>query len=98
MKCIRKIALMHRMFGRCEGHTCGECSNLEEKLWDRVYRKCMVYGDSNSEASDWAKKWEACGMFNKEYSGGPVMALVRPGRADKGPIQPLDGQMEMEGM
>ena len=24
----RKIDLMHRMFGRCEGRTCGECSNF----------------------------------------------------------------------
>lgn len=25
---LRKIDLMHRTFGICDGHTCGECSNL----------------------------------------------------------------------
>ena len=25
---LRKLALMHQKFGRCEGHICGECSNL----------------------------------------------------------------------
>ena len=27
---LRKIDLMQKFFGICEGHNCGECSNLVE--------------------------------------------------------------------
>lgn len=99
MPATRKIDLMHKHFGRCPGHTCGECSNLQEHRYDKVYRKCTVYGISASEATDWAKRWEACGIFNKEYRGEPI---VRPvgrgsnGKREKEPEQPIDGQIEME--
>lgn len=91
-KTIRKIELMYRLFGHCNGHSCGECSNLIEKRRDRVYRKCIVYGVTNSEASDWAKRWNACGMFNLNYSGNPIISVVRK-KNDFG--IPMDGQMEM---
>lgn len=40
---LKKIDLMHKFFGICEGHTCGECSNLvEEPYHGRMYRKCKV--------------------------------------------------------
>lgn len=32
-------------------------------------RKCTVYGATHSEASDWRKKYEACGLYNKPWSG-----------------------------
>lgn len=96
---LRKIDLMHRQFGKCEGHTCGECSNLIEGVYrGRTYRKCKVYGLTHSEASDWAKRWLACGLFNRIWTGKPIMRLVRPTRKDKEEIQntPLEGQISME--
>ena len=96
---LRKIDLMHRQFGKCEGHTCKECSNLDEYPYHgRTYRKCKVYGATNSEASDWAQRWQACGLFNKPWDKGPVIRLVRPERTDREAAQriPLDGQMRME--
>ena len=96
---LRKIDLMHRQFGKCEGHTCGECSNLVEgKYHTRVLRKCKVYGLSHSEASDWAKRWLACGLFNKPWTSKPIMRMVRPTRKDKEEMQntPLEGQLSME--
>ena len=95
---LRKIDLMHRTFGKCEGHTCGECSNLEEHRYDKRYYKCRAYGSSNSEASDWAKRWLACGLFNKPWDGKPIMRLARPTRKDKEEMQsaPLEGQISME--
>lgn len=96
---IRKIDLMHRIFGKCDGHTCGECSNLAEgRYHDKILRKCKVYGMTHSEASDWAKRWLACGMFNKPWGKGPVMSLVRPTRKDKEKMQntPIEGQISME--
>ena len=92
---LRKLDLMHRQFGKCDGHICGDCSNLE--VFDyhgRTYRKCKVYGVTNSEASDWAKRWLACGMFNKPWDGNPIIRLVRPTRTDKEAQSiPLDGQL-----
>ena len=94
---LRKIDLMHRQFGKCDGHTCGECSNLESSLYDRRYYKCKVYGNTRSEASDWAKRWLACGLFNKPWGDKPIMRLVRPSRKDKEEMQntPIDGQMSL---
>lgn len=96
---LRKQHLMYKRFGICEGHVCGECSNLVAvRANDRPLHKCRVYGNTSSEASDWAKRWLACGMFNKTYTGGPIIELVRPSRTVKEEAQriPLEGQMSME--
>ena len=96
---LRKQHLMYRQFGHCDGHTCGECSNLVEgRYHDKILRKCKVYGMTHSEASDWAKRWLACGMFNKTYTGGPIIQLVRrnTNRPPEAPEEPLDGQMTWE--
>ena len=96
---LRKIDLMHRQFGKCEGHTCRECSNLVKgKYRSKNLIKCKVYGLSHSEASDWAKRWQACGMFNEQWSGKPVMRLIRPSRQEKEEMQsaPIEGQLRME--
>ena len=93
---IRKQQLMYKQFGMCDGHVCGECSNLEEGNWG--HKKCKVYGNTSSEASDWAKRWLACGMFNKPYTGGPIMELVRPVRKQTALTieEPLEGQITLE--
>ena len=83
---IRKIDLMYRCFGKCPGHACRECSNLIKGSWD--HSKCKVYGNTRSEASDWAQRWEACGMFNKTWNRGPVMHLVRRDRNPKQAVEP----------
>ena len=93
---IRKQQLMYKQFGMCDGHVCGECSNLIEGSWG--HKKCKVYGDTSSEASDWAKRWLACGMFNKPYTGGPIIELVRPARKQAATTieEPLEGQISLE--
>lgn len=49
---MRNIELMHKQFG-AENGFCRNCSHYKEKWqWDRKYRKCKVYGDSNYEATD----------------------------------------------
>ena len=86
---LRKIDLMHRCVGKCPGHACRECSNLVEgRYHDKILRKCKVYGLTHSEASDWAKRWEACGQFNKPWDRGPVMKLVRSNRDPKQAVDP----------
>ena len=92
----RKIKLMHLVFGKetLKGqHICGECSNFERyRYHGKLYRKCTVYGVTNSEASDWAKKYEACGMFNQEYNGRPIIELVKHNSSAE-PEPLLDGQI-----
>lgn len=92
-KDVRKIDIMHRHFGT-SNHICGECSNLVcGRYHDRILRKCEVYGLTHSEASDWAKRWEACGMFNKEYTGRPIIETVKKGQ--KVSEQPINGQSSL---
>lgn len=84
----------------CEGHTCGECSNLVSgKYHDKTLRKCSVYGLTHSEASDWAKRWTACSMLNQEYHGEPVINFVRRTYQEQVSAEtPLDGQITMGGI
>lgn len=96
---IRKQQIMYKHFGMCDGHLCGECSNLEDGWFGKKHLfKCKVYGVTSSEASDWAKRWLACGMFNKTYTGRPIIELVRRSNP-RPPVEaeePLDGQITLE--
>ena len=95
---IRKIDLMHRIFGVSEGHTCRECSNfVKGKYHDRTLCKCRVYGMTHSEASDWAGRWLACGAFNMEISRWPVIQEVIPERKkQEAENTPIEGQIRFE--
>lgn len=89
---LRKLELMHHLFGADPAHTCGECFNMVcGRYGNRTLRKCAVYGLTHSEASDWAKKWVACGKFNQNYAGRPIINLVRP---ERGRIDPEDEPLE----
>lgn len=87
---IRKIDLMHREFGKLEGKTCKDCSNLYRRKYDKTYIKCRVYGNSCSEATDWKVSYTACGMFNKEWNGNEI---VRNVTRIKEVAEPLEGQV-----
>lgn len=93
----KKIDLMHQQFGVCQGHACKECSNfVRDRYHDMMLRKCQVYGLTHSEASDWAGKWPACGMFNLEYSGRPIIEMRRGGGHRPSPLlEPLEGQITL---
>ena len=92
---LRKLELMHEIFGECSGHRCGECSNLERFMSSRSIFKCRAYGITWSEASDWRKKWTACGLFDTPYDGPPAMHLRWMLIQKKHQTQ-IDGQVEME--
>jgi hypothetical protein len=49
---------------------------------------------THSEASDWAKRWNACGLFNKETNHENVIRLVGAERGQ--PTEPLEGQIGLE--
>ena len=84
---IRKIDLMHREFGFSPGNKCKTCSNLVSHLYDKRYYKCVLYGESCSEATDWVLKWDACGKYNQEYDGIRIVKLVRGYPVPSGPLE-----------
>lgn len=82
MAAIRKIDLMHQVFGFSRGNQCKTCDNFwRGRYHDHMYSKCKVYGVTNSEASAWSGRYDACGMYNREYTGGDIIRLVRSGSA-----------------
>ena len=91
MKTVRMIDAMYRYYGRGTG-ICGNCPHLKHKFFDRYYYKCSVYGDSNSEATDWKKSYFACGLIDKPFpeSDRRIVELVGSGRKEE---EPLQGQM-----
>lgn len=95
MATIRKIDLMHREFGFSPGNKCRTCDNFSrERYHDYKHSKCAIYGDTRSEASDWSGRYDACGMYNKEYDGRPIIELVRSWPV---PEEPLPGQQSLFG-
>jgi hypothetical protein len=54
---------MYKQHGTRPGRTCGECSNLITYQYGGRYFKCGLSRVTSSAASDWRKKWTACGKF-----------------------------------
>ena len=94
---LRKISLMHYLFGKASGfHICKECKHFEAfRYHTKNLKKCRVYGITASEASDWANKYEACGMFNKDWNGTPIIERARHRIFDKKEEEPIDGQISL---
>lgn len=90
---LRKIDLMHKMFGAIPNRTCNECCHLTKHRRSRNYYKCECYGETQSEASDWRLKYQACGLINLPYWQSPLMKLAR---ASAKPMTQIAGQIEME--
>lgn len=95
---LRKIMLMHKQFGKCDGHTCRDCGNLiHVRDYDKALTKCRVYGVTSSDSTDWAQRWLACGMYNKQWRNPPVMRLIAKiddGKSNE--VSQIDGQLTME--
>ena len=94
---MRKIDAMHYFYGTGVG-ICGNCPHFTRKEWGNVYRKCLVYGDSNSEATDWRTGYPACGLIDKPFPEEDVRIVKLIGklnRTDK-TDEPLEGQIRME--
>jgi hypothetical protein len=56
---------MRRLYGwGPEGARCGDCAHLIWQLgYSKRYFKCELSGITHGPASDWRKKWRACGAF-----------------------------------
>jgi len=94
----RKIEAMYAFFGRYAGREpkqCKDCCNFIRKQLSNTYRKCLIYGDTNGEATDWKASYEACGMFNnRSYTGNKIIELVKRQPKDK-PAKHIPGQMTL---
>lgn len=96
---MKKIDAMHAYFGVVPDKKCKDCSNfIHGRYRTRTLSKCVVYGATHSEASDWRMKYTACGCFNKEWNGAEMMRVFQSERQKVQKIQKveLEGQMEME--
>ena len=91
---LRKIDAMHAYYGKKPGRRCGDCAHIAKNEYGQTYYKCLAYGDSKSEATDWALKWTACGLWNRELSAGHV-PLVRRLKPELKQSAPVEGQMNM---
>lgn len=66
-KKLTKIDKMHYLYGKGIG-TCKECNRLKcYRISDsnRLVYKCLNYGESNAETTDWRLSYEACGIKGK---------------------------------
>lgn len=89
----RKITAMHREYGKDIAHRCANCKNFcIHATTSRTRYKCIAYGVSFSSATDWAKKWAACGLYGKPLAADHVPLIKRLPRT-KRKEEPLDGQM-----
>ena len=98
MKAIRKIDLMHKVFGKLEGEKCKGCTNLIKRECGRRYYKCTVYGQSYSTSTDWRLSYPACSMKNKDWDGNEIVRIVHTTAARVCEDMPLEGQYVMEGL
>lgn len=93
----RKIEEMHYRFGKTPGKMCEDCSNLIKGRYHGMnLRKCTVYGATHSEVSDWRKKYEACGLYNKPWSGNEIIRTLKHSGMPKPTEEPIDGQITID--
>ena len=94
----RKIAAMHARFGVLPDKRCEDCSNLIKGYCGNTFvRKCVVYGATHSAASDWRKKYIACGLFNQQWDYGEIIHSLKGTPKAEAVELPLDGQMDLFG-
>ena len=94
-RAIRKIDAMYKYYGIAEKGMCGDCPHFLEKEYGRKYFKCRVYGNSNSEATDWRKGYSACGLIDKPFPENDrrIVDRISISRNDN---EPIPGQIAME--
>jgi hypothetical protein len=95
----RKIEAMHKEYGVAGGcHLCCECCNyVSGRYHDKVLRKCKAYGLTHSEATDWAKHYEPCGLFNVPFEDKhlkPLIEILKRSKRQQD-VAPIDGQMSL---
>jgi hypothetical protein len=97
----RKIDAMHQEYGiDKQGRMCKGCVNYSSYIWrSRTVRKCLAYGDTRSESTDWKASYIGCGLYGKLFEGTGrrtmIEVLKAAPRVNTGTEQ-LDGQIGFE--
>lgn len=92
---LTKIDKMHSLYGKGSG-TCKECNRLvSHRVSDRQVKKykCLNYGVSNAESTDWRLSYETCGMKDKIVDREVIKVRI----AENKPEPQLEGQMRIMG-
>jgi hypothetical protein len=59
-----RLRQMHAVHGQGpSGKTCGQCQHLRTKRMGGTYFKCDQTVMTDGAATDWRKRWPACGLF-----------------------------------
>lgn len=90
---LKKIDRMHDLFGKSPGNQCRKCFHLIGGV--NEYRKCAVYGQSVSEATDWRLSYPACGLWNKPVPKGMDIPVVRLNIGARNEELQVPGQMSL---
>lgn len=81
----RKIDAMYESYGCIPTEYCKTCCNLlKGNHHGNTYNKCIAYGLSHSEATDWRISNKACGIYNKPFDGNQRTMLEQLKIAPKG--------------
>ena len=91
----RKIAAMHKEYGKAQGYKCGDCPWLYrvQSITGKFY-ECKAYGPTGPAAS-WARSWAACGLYRCGVYIGHVPLQDRLRRAKQPDNEPIEGQISM---
>lgn len=77
----RRVLKMLQKYGAGPDRaTCGTCQHFLRRTRygkNGHFMKCLLFGDSKSESTDWRAGWPACGKYVR------VAQVVKPGRAAK---------------
>ena len=94
---MKKIELMHLMYGEKEDQ-CKDCRHfVRYRYHDRIYCKCKYYGMSHSEATDWAGRNKACGLFNEPFKEELLIEIMQAKKAKDIPVEDdIPGQLTLE--
>jgi hypothetical protein len=57
--------LMRVLHGEEDGLKCGNCEHLKRYSQNATWFKCHKSRVTGSVASDWRRKWPACGIFKR---------------------------------
>lgn len=98
----KPIEIMHYYFATSKDNHCETCCNLiEMNIGKKTVRKCRAYGITCSNKSDWAKKWQACGLYEKEVNHQVISDTAKRMFSRIGiryePPTNIDGQMKLDG-
>lgn len=91
---MRKISAMYEWSGGTDyRHTCYECKNCQKSpKGNRTVYKCLIYGDTDSSASDWKASYIACRAFDQDP---PEIPVIKLGVARNQEPELPDGQLSL---